>query len=102
MSNVRLFRSFKRQTAEQRHAETLERLRRVCQGITSREHFEAIVAQATDPDATRALLEPMLPAGLRCCAHSPFEPHTPTCPVTRARVEDDEIARFEGEGAPAP
>lgn len=106
MADVRAFRRIEKTlTPEERHEQTMAKLRTSMQEVQTRAQFEFIVSQATDPAAARRLMEPMLPPDLPCCSvsspHSSL--HHENCPKTLAakqRVHDEEVARMEAEGAP--
>lgn len=58
------------------------RLRKKMQQVTTRFQFERILAASSDPVRARALLEPLLPEGLPCCAtHALGAQHALQCPA---------------------
>lgn len=82
-----------------RHQRTLARLHQIALAIPSRRDFEDMVLQAPHPEQFRALVEPMLPAGLRCCVHAWNAPHQSRCPLM-AKLEAERPVIYGAYGQP--
>lgn len=85
MGSVLAFRQLNNRRVNGRtsHAMTMRLLRYRARQITSREQFEAIVAQADHPAEVRRLMEPMLRPDLPCCVPTVPRLHADGCPSRR-------------------